>query len=354
MRNFGYLAADTAEAAVAIAARDRACRFLAGGTNLVDLMKEGVETPSSVLDIAGLPDMAGIGFGPDGAVGIGALVRNSDLAHHPRVAERLPMLSQALLSGASAQIRNMATVGGNLLQRTRCWYFTTPGYRCNKRRPGAGCAAIDGVNRDHAVLGTSAARRGPPPAPQLRPRAARPPPGGTRAAWGATHRSYMWVALAGLDATVVTLDEAGGRRIDFADFYLLPGDTPERETALRPGELIVAVEVAGDALFARSTYVKLRDRSSYQFALASAAAALEMRGGRITRARLALGGVGTRPWRTREAERLLVGREPTVGSFELAAAAALADARPLRDNAFKIDLARGAIVRAFLHLAGTA
>ncbi len=325
MRNFAYLAVDRADTAVETAARLRNCRFLAGGTNLVDLMKEGVETPAALIDIGGIPGLADIGSLPDGGLRIGALVRNADLARHQQVELCFPMLSLALLSGASAQIRNMASVSGNLLQRTRCWYFVTPGYSCNKKHPGDGCAALDGVNREHAVLGTSVA-------------------------CVATHPSDMCVALAALDATVVVLGTNVERRIPFADFHLLPGDTPELETVLRPGELITAVELPADPLFARSTYVKLRDRSSYQFALASAATALKIADGRINRARLALGGVATKPWRAREAEALLIGREPSRASFALAAETALAEAEPLRDNAFKIELAKGAIVRAFLDL----
>ena len=329
MMDFNYLVAARADEAVTIVTRTDGSRFLAGGTNLVDLMKEGAETPRALVDVNGLSDLASIDVGSDGVVRVGALVRNSDLAHHPRIAAWFPVLSQALMSGASAQIRNMATVGGNLLQRTRCWYFVTPGYNCNKRHPGTGCTARKGVNREHAVLGTSDA-------------------------CVATHPSDMCVALAALGATVVTLGSEGERRIAFADFHRLPGDTPELETTLRRGELVTAIEISADALSSCSAYVKLRDRSSYQFALASSAAALEIRDGRISRARLALGGVATKPWRAREAEQLLVGRAPSANLFALAAEAALAGAMVLKHNAFKVELAKGAVVRAFLDLAARA
>jgi xanthine dehydrogenase YagS FAD-binding subunit len=294
-------------------------KYIAGGTNLVDLMKMYVETPSVLVNINSLP-LHKIESLKDGGVRIGALVRNSDLAYHPMIQERYPVLSQALLSGASPQLRNMATTGGNLLQRTRCPYFFDISFACNKRRPGSGCSAIGGYNRSHAILGVSDKCI-------------------------ATHPSDMCVAMAALDARIRVQGRNGERVIPFAAFHLLPGETPEKETALEPGELITAVDLPPLPASARSHYLKVRDRASYEFALASAAVVLVMENGSITSARLALGGVATKPWRAIKAEQLLRGK-PSEELFNAAADAALEGARPQAFNAFKIELTRRTIVRA--------
>jgi xanthine dehydrogenase YagS FAD-binding subunit len=283
-------------------------------------MKLRVMTPASLVDINRLP-LGNIEHLPDGSVRIGAMVRNSDLAYDPTVASRFPALSQALLSGASPQLRNVATIGGNLMQRTRCYYFRDTAYACNKRQPGAGCAAIDGYNRIHAVLG-----------------------GSDRCI--ATHPSDMAVALVALDAVVHIQGEDGERTVPVGEFHLLPGNTPHLETVVQPGELITYVTVPNSPFAARSAYVKLRDRASYEFALASAAAALDLEGDRIRSVRLALGGVATKPWRSPEAERVLHGATADETTVRAAADAAMQGATPHRHNAFKIELAKRAIVRA--------
>lgn len=295
-------------------------RYIAGGTNLLDLMKENVTRPEQLIDITRLP-MSDIDETPDGGLRIGALVSNSDLAWHPLVQRRYPLLSQAILAGASPQLRNMASTGGNLLQRTRCYYFydsTTP---CNKREPGSGCPARDGLNRIHAILGHSDACI-------------------------AVHPSDMCVALAALEAVVHVQGPQGERRIDFADFHRLPGDTPERDNTLSDGELITAVELPAQNFSAHSSYLKLRDRASYAFALVSVAAALEMDGDRIANARIAMGGVAHKPWRTREAEAVLVGKTADEAAFTAAADSLLQGASGFEHNTFKIELGRRAIVRA--------
>ena len=295
-------------------------RYLAGGTTLIDLMKLHVERPERIVDITAVP-LAQIEALPDGGVRVGALVRNSDMAHHPLIRSRYPLLSEAILAGASAQVRNMATTGGNLLQRTRCYYFRDMSAACNKREPGSGCAAIDGMNRIHAVLGVSDHCI-------------------------ATHPSDMCVALAALDALVRVSGPRGARIIPFQDFHLLPGDHPERETALEPGEMITAVDIPPLPPGARSSYVKVRDRASFAFALASAAVALDVHDGTIRSARIALGGVATKPWRARDAERLLAGRHADAVSYRAAADVALAGAVPRAHNRFKIELAKRTVVRA--------
>jgi xanthine dehydrogenase YagS FAD-binding subunit len=305
------------------AARDASApkaRYLAGGTTLVDLMKLHVEQPPVVIDINAVP-LATIEALPDGRVRIGALVRNSDMAHHELIRSRYPVLSQAILAGASVQIRNMATTAGNLLQRTRCYYFRDTTAACNKREPGSGCDAVEGYNRIHAVLGVSDHCI-------------------------AAHASDMCVALAALDAVVRVTGLGGERSIPFTDFHLLPGDHPERETTLEPGELVTAVDVPALAFGRRSVYLKVRDRASYAFALASAAVALSLRDGVVDDARIALGGVGTKPWRAREAERLLIGRAAEAASYRHAAEAALAGAAPRPHNRFKIELAKRTVMRA--------
>ncbi len=327
MRRFAFVEAESAAAARALVRDDPDARFYAGGTTLVDLMKGGVEVPSRVVDISRLP-LTGIETRGD-RLRIGALARNSDVAYDPTVAARFPALAQALLSGASGQIRNAATVGGNLLQRTRCTYFRETRWRCNKRAPGSGCDALDGFNRSHALLGTSESCI-------------------------ATNPSDMAVALAALSAHVVIEGEGGERTVALDDFYLLPGDRPQHETSLAHGELIVAVELRFAPAHERSAYLKLRDRASYEFALVSVAAGVELAGGRIASARLALGGVATVPWRALAAEDVLAGASADDATFRRAADAALADARPRAHNGFKVELARRAIVRALRELCGGA
>ncbi|HEY6526445.1 MAG TPA: xanthine dehydrogenase family protein subunit M [Solirubrobacteraceae bacterium] len=293
-------------------------KYLGGGTNLVDLMREAVEAPSTLIDVTGLS--AEIEETDDGGLMIGAAARNTAVAAHPAVRSRYPMLTRAIVAGASAQIRNMATVGGNLLQRTRCTYFyDTDGSRCNKRSPGEGCDAIEGFNRYHAILGASPA-------------------------CVATHPSDMCVALAALDAIVHLRSATGDRTVALCDLHRLPEDRPDVETVLEPGELITAVHLPPSTVAAHSTYRKVRDRSSYAFALVSVAVALELDGDAITDARVALGGVAPTPWRAWRAEETLRGRPATEDIFLEAADAELADARPLAGNAFKIDLTRRTLV----------
>ena len=293
-------------------------KYLGGGTNLVDLMRETVEVPSALVDVTRLWDE--IQETDDGGLMIGAAARNTAVAEHPAVRAHYPMLTRAIVAGASAQIRNMATVGGNLLQRTRCTYFyDTDGSRCNKRSPGEGCDAIEGFNRSHAILGASPA-------------------------CVATHPSDMCVALAALDAVVHLRSASGERTVALCDLHTLPGDRPDVETVLAPGELITAVQLPPSNLAARSTYRKVRDRASYAFALVSVAAAIELNGGAIADVRLALGGVAPKPWRAWRAEEALRGGPATEASFLEAADAELADARPLAGNAFKVDLARRTLV----------
>jgi xanthine dehydrogenase YagS FAD-binding subunit len=315
MRAFQFTQVKTVDAAL-----DPGSRFVAGGTTLIDLMKLDVETPERVVDINLLP-LARVEAAPDGGLKIGALVRNSDLALHPEVKARYAVLSEALLSGASPQLRNMATTGGNLLQRTRCYYFRDTAYACNKRQPGSGCSATDGYNRIHAVLGGSEH-------------------------CVATHPSDMAVAMMALEAVVHARKDKRERRIALDDLYLLPGTTPDKENVLEPGELITYVTLPKLPAGTRSHYLKLRDRAQYEFALASAAVVVTMNGGRVERARIALGGVATKPWRSREAEAALEGKSASEENFRAAAEAAMRDAKPLRDNGFKIELAKRAIVRA--------
>jgi xanthine dehydrogenase YagS FAD-binding subunit len=324
MHPFSFTTAESATAALRLAAADPGARYLAGGTTLVDLMKLEVERPTQLIDITALP-LTEVTTLPNGALRVGAMVRNSDLAHNEDVRRRYPMLSQALLAGASGQLRNMATTGGNLLQRTRCPYFRDPAMRCNKREPGTGCSALHGENRGHAVLGTSEACI-------------------------ATHPSDMAVALVALDASVRTTSAQGEHVIPIVELHRLPGDHPEIETTLAPGELITAVEIPALPLAARSLYVKVRDRASYAFALASAAVAIDLDNGVVRDARVALGGVGTVPWRSHAAEDALRGKPAGVATYRAAAEAALADAVPRKDNAFKIELARRTLVRALTRL----
>ena len=319
-----YARAQDAADAVGQAADDRAARYLGGGTNLVDLMRETVERPMSLIDVTGLARM--IDETADGGLLIGAAARNTAVAEHPLVRRRYPMLTRAIVAGASAQIRNMATVGGNLLQRTRCTYFyDNDGSRCNKREPGQGCDAIEGFNRIHAILGSSDA-------------------------CVATHPSDMCVALAALDAIVHLRGADGERSVALTDLHRLPEDHPERETVLEPGELITAVELPPPALDGPSTYRKVRDRSSYAFALVSVAAAIELDGDTVADVRLALGGVAPKPWRAWRAEQALRGGPASDEAFAAAADAELVDARPLSGNAFKVPLTQRTITAVLAQL----
>ncbi|MBR0663069.1 xanthine dehydrogenase family protein subunit M [Roseomonas hellenica] len=301
-------------------------RLLGGGTNLVDLMRKGVERPSRLVDVSGLSDA--IELARSGSLVIGAAARNSAVAAHPLVRQRYPMLARAILAGASAQIRNMATVGGNLMQRTRCLYFAdVAGSRCNKREPGSGCDAVGGFNRYHAVLGTSPACI-------------------------AAHPSDMCVALAALDARVQVSGPGGDRMIPLVDFHRLPGDRPDRDTVLDPGEVIVAVELPASPFAGRSAYRKVRDRSSYAFALVSVAAGLTMREGRIEEVAIAFGGIAPKPWRASRAEAVLRGGPAAGAAFAAAADAELADAAPLAGNAFKLALTRRTLEAVLSELTG--
>jgi len=320
MRSFTYSrAGDVADAVRAIAAEPEA-QFIAGGTNLLDLMKEDVARPRHLIDITHLP-LATIEEMPDGGLRLGALVTNADTAYDGQVERRYPLLSKAILAGASPQLRNMATNGGNLLQRTRCHYFYDTATPCNKREPGSGCPAVAGYNRIHAILGGSDHCI-------------------------AVHPSDLCVALAALDATVRVTGAGGERAIPFAELHRLPGDAPERDTTLEIGEIILSIDLPAPGFAEHHAYLKLRDRASYAFALVSVAAALELDGNAIAEARIALGGVAHKPWRDTAAEELLRGQPATDESFRQAAGLILRDAKGLTHNAFKIELARRAIVRA--------
>ncbi|MDB5589992.1 xanthine dehydrogenase family protein subunit M [Enterovirga sp.] len=320
MNNFSYTRAATVQEAVAALAAEPSAKFVAGGTNLIDLLKYNVERPTRLVDITRLP-LRDIEEAPGGGLRIGALVPNSDLAYDERVEQRYPLLTSAILAGASPQLRNAASTGGNLLQRTRCYYFYDPGTPCNKREPGTGCPAITGQNRIHAILGTSEHCI-------------------------ATHPSDMCVALAALDARVQVTGPDGARSIPFAEFHRLPGDRPEIDTTLRHGEVITAIDLPAEDFSANHTYLKLRDRLSYAFALVSVAVALRIEDGVIRDARLALGGVAHKPWRDPDAESLLRGRAPIPEAFQAAAERVLRGAKGFEHNGFKIELARRAIVRA--------
>jgi xanthine dehydrogenase YagS FAD-binding subunit len=335
MQTFEYTRPADAGTAVATAAKAKTAqqgadiRYLAGGTTLIDLMKLNVETPARVLDINRLP-FDKIETTSDGGLKIGATVRNSDLANHPTVQKNYAVLSQAILAGASAQLRNMATTAGNLLQRTRCVYFRDTAMPCNKRSPGSGCPAITGFNRSLAILGTSEHCI-------------------------ATNPSDMCVAMAALEALILIQGAKGNRTVPIGEFHLLPGNTPDRETVLEPGDLITHVTLpppAGGA-GSKQVYLKLRDRTSYEFALASAAVVLTLDGGNIKGARIALGGVGTKPWRSPEAEAELAGRPANAETFRKAAEAALRDAKPQSENGFKVELAKRCLAHA-LQMAASA
>ncbi len=325
MINFQYARADDVADAVRRMAADPAAKFIAGGTNLIDLMKEDVERPSRLIDISRLP-LKTVEETAGGGLRIGALVPNSDLAYHPLIEKRYPLLASAILAGASQQLRNMASTGGNLLQRTRCYYFYDTATPCNKREPGAGCSAVNGINRIHAILGASDACI-------------------------ATHPSDMCVALAALNATVHATGPAGERTIAFSDFHRLPGSTPQRDTNLDPNEIVTAVELPSRGFASNYTYLKIRDRLSYAFALVSIAVGLELDGSTIREARLALGGVAHKPWRDAAAEAALRGQAANHAAFVRAADVLLRDARGYWHNAFKIELARRGIVRALTQAA---
>src|SRR6059036_1024170 len=326
MKTFEFIRPANSAAAITTAAQAKTAqqgaevRYIAGGTTLLDLMKLNVETPGRLLDINRFP-LDKIETTADGGLKIGATVRNSDLAHHATVRRDYAVLSQAILAGASAQLRNMATIAGNLLQRTRCVYFRDTAMPCNKREPGTGCPAITGSNRTLAILGTSEQCI-------------------------ATNPSDMCVAMAALEATIHVQGPKDARAIPIGDFHLLPGSTPNRETMLEPGDLITHVTLPPPVTGNRQVYLKLRDRASYEFALVSAAVVITVAGGKVTRARVALGGVGTKPWRSPEAEAALVGEPADAANFRRAAEAALRDAKPQSENAFKIELAKRCLTHA--------
>ena len=330
MEAFTFIQATTPQQAIAEGAKtptaqlNATTRFVAGGTNLTDLMKLNVERPTSVIDINRL-QFGGIEALPGGGLRLGALSRNSDVAHHPVVQRDYTVLSEAILGGASPQIRNMATTGGNLLQRTRCVYFRATEHRCNKRAPGSGCDALDGHNRMLAILGTSEHCI-------------------------ATNPSDQNVALAALEATIHISGPKGERSVPIAEFYLLPGKTPNLETVLQPGDVITAVSLPPVAPGTKSHYLKLRDRAAYEFALASAAVVAQTSNGRLTRVRVALGGVGTVPWRAHEAEHILEGKQASPELFHRAAEAALRGAQPRKENAFKVELAQRCLTHALVTL----
>jgi xanthine dehydrogenase YagS FAD-binding subunit len=327
MQPFSYTRAAEAEAAIAEVVHHPGAAFIAGGTELVNWLKDGIEAPTRLVDINALP-LDAIEVRP-GGVRIGALARMSDVAREPAIREAYPVVTEALEAGASPQIRNAATVGGNLLQRTRCPYFRETSFPCNKRVPGSGCAALDGEHRLHAIFGASEHCI-------------------------AVNPSDLAVALTALDAVVHTRGPSGVRSIPIEEFYLLPGETPEREHVLGHGELIVAVEIPASPFARRSQYLKLRDRASYEFALVSVAAALELADGVVRSARIALGGVAHKPWRARAAEEVLVGKRLDEVQVVAAGMAAVRGAEPRRDNAFKVDLAERAVIRVLSELGGLA
>ncbi len=324
MKNFSYARADDQQSALALLSQSANTKFLGGGTNLIDLMRENIEQPDALVDITRVP-LTAIDELPSGGLRIGALVRNSHLAAHQVVRERYPVLAQAILNGASAQLRNMATTGGNLMQRTRCYYFYDTAARCNKRARGIGCDAIEGFNRIHAILGAS---------PEC----------------VATHPSDMCVAMAALDAVVQVTGKGGERSIPVVDFHRLPGETPNVDTNLKPDELITAVDLPALPFARNSMYRKVRDRASYAFALVSVAAALEIENGLIKQVRLALGGVAHKPWRAFTAEEYLNGKPGDAQSFRRAAELELEPAKPLRHNGFKVELAKRTIVNVLTEL----
>jgi len=325
MNNFSYIRADDVATAVREVNLDKSTKFIAGGTNLLDLMKENVARPSRLIDITRL-SLDKIEEGEAGGLRIGALVTNNDVAYNDQVEKRYPLLARAILAGASPQLRNMATTGGNLMQRTRCYYFYDTATPCNKREPGTGCSALHGYNRMHAILGTSEQCI-------------------------ATHPSDMCIALAALEAVVRVTGENGDRAIPFAEFHRLPGDTPNIDTNLRADEIITAIDLPARGFAEHHAYLKVRDRQSYAFALVSVAVGLEMDGAKITEARLAIGGVAHKPWRDPQAEMLLRGAAANRDTFQRVAEVILRDAKTFGQNDFKVDLAKRAITRALNHAA---
>lgn len=320
MRPFKYERATDAAAAIKAVSANNSAKFLAGGTNILDLMKEDVERPTALVDITRL-SLSQIRTA-NGGVSLGALAKNTDTANHPIVRQNFPLLAQAILAGASGQIRNMATNGGNLLQRTRCPYFYDVAMPCNKREPNSGCAALEGLNRMHAIFGWSEKCI-------------------------AVYPSDMAVALAALDATVKVQDANGKERtINFGDFHRLPENSPEKDTNLMNDELITSIEIPKNNFAGKSYYLKVRDRASYAFALVSVAAALETDGNKIKNVRIAMGGVAHKPWRAMEAEKMLVGKEATEANFKMAAEAEMKNAKPLEHNKFKVELGKRAVIRA--------
>jgi xanthine dehydrogenase YagS FAD-binding subunit len=328
MNPFTILKAKNIDEAIGAVRNNPNSKYIGGGTNIVDLMKMNIEKPDQLIDITGL-DLKKIETLSNGNTLIGALVRNSDLAYNRTISSRYPLLSKALLSGASAQLRNMATTGGNLLQRTRCYYFYDRVMPCNKRDPGSGCSAINGYNRNHAILGTSDKCI-------------------------ATHPSDMCVALAALDAVIHVQGPDGKRSIQFSDFHTIPGDAPEKENTLQHGELITFVEIPVLPFAVNSTYIKVRDRTSYDFALSSAAVALDVSGGTIKNSRIALGGIATKPWRSVNAEQALSGKNATTENYKVAADIALKDSKTYKYNNFKTELAKRTIIRALQITGGIA
>lgn len=326
MINFDYVKPSTQKAAIDALNKDATSQFIAGGTNLVDLMKRGVTSPQKLIDINNLP-LKNIEQGK-GLIRIGALALNSDVSEHELIIKKLPLLSQALKAGASPQLRNMATVGGNMMQRTRCPYFYDTIMPCNKRQPGTGCSALQGYNRMHAIFGASDKCI-------------------------AVHPSDMCIALSALDATVVISSNKGDRRIPFGEFHRLPGNTPEKDNNLQRGEMITAVEIPNNDAFAKnSLYVKIRDRASYAFALVSVAAALDIKGNTIQNARLALGGVAHKPWRLTSAENYLKGKSASITNFQQAATLAIRDAKGYGYNNFKLKLAPNTILQTLKTVSG--
>lgn len=325
MKPFAYTRATEQDTAITNVSRDPRAKFIGGGTNLLDLMKENVEQPDRLVDINSLP-LAKIEVISNG-VRIGALARNSDVAYNTIIRDRYPLLTQALLVGASPQLRNMATVGGNLMQRTRCYYFYDTAMPCNKREPGSGCAAVEGFNRIHAILGASEKCI-------------------------ATHPSDICVALVALDAAIQVQGRSGNRQIPISEFHCLPGDTPHIDTVLQHGELITAVDLPNLPKAMRSHYLKVRDRASYAFALVSVATALAIDNGIIQAARVALGGVAHKPWRATVAEKILVGAKANQETFRAAAEATVKEAKPQKHNQFKIEMAKRAIVRSLIEVSG--
>ena len=326
MQPFKYSKANDVTATSQLLTANPKAKILAGGTNILDLMKENVELPDQLVDVTNihLTEIKKLsGGGNNGGVSIGAIANNTDTANHPLIRENFPLLSQSILAGASAQIRNMATNGGNPNQRTRCPYFYEVSMPCNKREPGTGCGALEGVNRLHAIFGWSKK-------------------------CVAVHPSDMCVALAALDAVVIVKGTKGERRILFTDYHRLPGDTPEKDNNLNPDEVITSIDIPANNFQEHSYYLKVRDRSSYAFALISVAAALDVSGGQIKEARIAMGGVAHKPWRTGEAEKFLVGKDPNEANFKEAANIAMKGAKPLAQNAYKIEMGKRAIARALM------